>query len=186
MTIYIYARVSTNDQNVDQQAKVLTDQYKHDQVIKEKGSGKTLDRPLFSAMADKLVSGDSVIVYDISRLGRNTTAVLDFVARCKGLGVKVAIHDLGGLDVCSNTGKMVLTVLAGVAEMMRGEMLEKQMIGIQTAKEAGKYRGKQQSPETVKKLDKAISMMAENGLTQGQAAKLVGISRATLSRHLNK
>jgi len=92
--------------------------------------------------------------------------------------VKVIIHTLGGIDITSSTGKMVITTLAAV---QRTEMLEKQRIGIDRAKKEGKFKGKQQSQETIDKCKQALEV---NGLSKEKAAKAAGIGIATLYRFL--
>ena len=71
---------------------------------------------------------------------------------------------------------MILTTLAGVAEMMRVEMLEKQKIGIATAKAEGKYTGRKQSPETVRKFND-VNELIEGGKSASRALELIGLSR---------
>lgn len=183
MTTYIYGRVSTVDQNVDQQVGVLTGRYPHDKVICEHASGKTMDRPEFDQMAGQLQPGDTVVVLSVSRLGRNSQGVLAFVDKCRGDGIRVIVDDLGGLDVCSTTGQLVVTVLAAVAQMQREEMLDKQRIGIERAKSEGKYTGRRQSAATVAKLDAAVEYVGK-GLTKDAAARAAGVGIATLYRHL--
>lgn len=180
---YIYARTSTTDQNVDQQAAYLQRTHADAKIIKEQASGKSLDRPEFNKLKSNLKSGDSVVVLSVSRLGRNTVEVLEFIECMKKREVNVYVDDLGGLDVTSSTGKLVLTTLAAVAEMQRDEILDKQRIGIERAKSEGKYRGRIASPETVRKCEEALSYV-EAGLSKEKAAKAVGIGVATLYRHL--
>ncbi|NQZ27985.1 MAG: recombinase family protein [Colwellia sp.] len=173
----IYARTSTEEQNVEQQVAELKKHYGDtDMVFTDKRSGKDMDRPAFNSMVDNLKSGDTVICYDISRLGRKVQHVLDFADYCKDNGIKLFIHALGGVDVTSSSGKMILTTLAGVAEMMRVEMLEKQRIGIATAKADGKYTGRKQSPETVRKF-KEVNELIEAGKSASRALELIGLSR---------
>ncbi|EJB8582823.1 recombinase family protein [Vibrio parahaemolyticus] len=180
---YIYARTSTTDQNVDQQAAYLQRTHADAKIIKEQASGKSLDRPEFNKLKSNLKSGDSVVVLSVSRLGRNTVEVLEFIEYMKKREVNVYVDDLGGLDVTSSTGKLVLTTLAAVAEMQRDEILDKQRIGIERAKSEGKYRGRVASPETSRKCEEALSYV-EAGLSKEKAAKAVGIGVATLYRHL--
>ena len=180
---YIYARTSTTDQNVDQQAAYLQRTHADAKIIKEQASGKSLDRPEFNKLKSNLKSGDSVVVLSVSRLGRNTVEVLEFIECMKKRAVNVNVDDLGGLDVTSSTGKLVLTTLAAVAEMQRDEILDKQRIGIERAKSEGKYRGRVASPETSRKCEEALSYV-EAGLSKEKAAKAVGIGVATLYRHL--
>ncbi|HIF9548971.1 TPA: recombinase family protein [Photobacterium damselae] len=180
---FIYARVSTKEQNVEQQVAKLQKQWSDAKVFSEKFSGKTLDRPQFNAMRDELKKGDSILVLSVNRLGRNTVEILEFVEQMKKLEVAVHVDDLGMIDVCSPMGKVVMTTLAAIAEMQRDEMLEKQKIGIERAKSEGKYKGKQQSQATIKKCEAALKDI-EKGLSKEKAAKANGVGIATLYRYI--
>lgn len=183
---HIYSRVSTQEQNVSQQTSLLLDKYGKDcEVWEDKLSGKNTTREQFQAMQASLNFGDTVIAYDISRLGRNVVDVLQFVEAMSDRGVHIVIDTLGSIDITSATGKMVLTTLASVAEMQRSEMLEKQRIGIERAKEEGKYKGKQQSPETIRKCKSALADV-ERGLSKEKAAKANNIGIATLYRYIKE
>ncbi|ACT60556.1 recombinase family protein [Hirschia baltica] len=182
---YIYARTSTQHQNVDQQAEHLLRSHSDAKVLKEQESGRSLDRPVFNELKNLLVKGDVVVVLSVSRLGRNTEEVLSFIRDMREKGVKVIVDDLGNLDVTSSTGKLVLTTLAAVAEMQREEILDKQRIGIERAKAEGKYKGKQASPETVSKCKEAVKYL-EAGLSKEKAAKAAGVGVATLYRFLKE
>ncbi|BEU01906.1 hypothetical protein OAG1_07060 [Agarivorans sp. OAG1] len=76
---YIYARTSTKEQNVDQQAEHLLTLHGDAEVFKEKTSGKTLDRPILNKLTNKVSAGDIIIVLSVSRLGRNTEEMLAFI-----------------------------------------------------------------------------------------------------------
>lgn len=178
MTTYIYCRVSTTDQNVDQQIAVLTREYEHDVIVSEKASGKDLDRPKFEAMRKKLRAGDTVIVFDMSRIGRNLRAVLEFVEECAEHDISLRIHNLG-INTQTPSGKMTLSILGAVAEMERAQMLEKQRIGIERAKAEGKYQGKARIND--KRINAALNAVA-NGSTMQQAANDFGVGVATLYR----
>lgn len=182
---YIYSRISTVEQNIEQQSQLLQKQYKFVEVFEDKFSGKTFDRPALQEMINKLQSGDSVVFYDISRIGRNTLDVISFCENMHKRGVKVIIHTLGGIDITSSTGRMVLTTLAAVAEMQRTEMLEKQRIGIDRAKVEGKYKGKQQSQATLDKCEQALEFISVNGMSKEKAAKAAGVGIATLYRYIS-
>ncbi|MBM5021163.1 recombinase family protein [Vibrio parahaemolyticus] len=185
MTKYVYARTSTTDQNVDQQAEHLLRKHSDAVVMKEQMTGKTTDRPVFNELKSRVVSGDTVVVLSVSRLGRTTEGVLAFIKDMKDKDVSVLVDDLGGLDVTSSTGKLVLTTLAAVAEMQREEILDKQRIGIDRAKAEGKYKGRQQSPETLKKCREAMGYV-DSGLSKEKAAKAAGIGVATLYRYIKE
>jgi len=182
---YIYARVSTKDQNIDQQIEVLQRKCSAVTIYSEKQSGKDLDREQFNALRGVVKAGDSIRVLSVSRLGRNTLAVLEFIEEMKGRSVSVFVHDLGGLDVTSPTGKIVLTTLAAVAEMQREEILDKQRIGIERAQAEGKYKGKQVNPKTVKACKAALEYI-NKGLSKEAAAKAAGVGVATLYRYIKE
>jgi DNA invertase Pin-like site-specific DNA recombinase len=185
---YIYARTSTKEQNVEQQVKLLADKYKVDRIFSDQTSGKTLDRPDFNILKGLVVSGDSIIVQDLSRIGRNTVEVVTFVEDMISRGVKINVDDLGQIDITSSAGKMVMTTLAAVATMQREQLLEKQAIGIATAVNAndGRYKGKQQSKETIKSCKEALDLIDKMGYSKTKAAKASGVSIATLYRYIKE
>ncbi|WP_445776602.1 recombinase family protein [Shewanella sp.] len=185
MTQYIYARTSTAEQNVKQQADLLSNQYPTALTYLEQASGKTCDRIVFNQLKELVQSGDTIIVLSVSRLGRNTVQVLEFIELMKSKNIAVLVYDLGSIDVTSSMGKLVLTTLAAVAEMQRDEILDKQRIGIERAKAEGKYQGKQQSQITINKCNEALCYI-EQGLSKEKSAKAAGIGIATLYRFIKE
>lgn len=186
MTTYLYARVSTKDQNLTSQVEALQSAYPEGLLITEKESGKsTSNRPLFTSLINDLESGDVLVVRELSRLGRNTKEMLDLFSELEARSVSVIVLNLGGqaLDVTSATGKMITTIMFAVNTMERDVMLERQALGIATAKADGKYKGRAADPKTEIKCKRAVEMI-EKGLTKEQAAKAVGIGVATLYRYL--
>ncbi|MDN5501016.1 MAG: recombinase family protein [Shewanella sp.] len=186
MVTYIYARVSAETQNIESQVEYLKEKYvvSNDFIYAEKLSGKSLERPVFNQLKSIVKSGDSIVVQDLSRLGRNTTEVLQFIEEMKNKEVGLIVDDLGRVDVTSATGKMVVTTLAAVATMQREQILEKQALGIAKAKEEGKFKGRQQSPLTVKKCKKAFELVNTKGLTKEDAARAAGVGIATFYRFI--
>ena len=180
MTTYIYARVSTSEQNVTQQADYLANKYKHDRVIMESFTGKTLERPEFAALLDSLKKGDTLIVKEVSRLGRKTSEVTGLIDTFKDKGIHLIIENLGGVDVTSASGKLIVDVMASIAEMERVNMLERQRVGIERAKKEGRFKGRKKTDDGVIKMAKKLVL--ESGLTKELAAKQMNIGVATLYR----
>ncbi|SFP59312.1 Site-specific DNA recombinase [Ectopseudomonas composti] len=168
MTTYIYSRVSSDDQNVQQQSDFLAAKHSYDFIVSEKFTGTTLDRPQFDQLIKRLKIGDTLIVREVSRLGRNAAEVLTLCEDLKARGVKLIIDNLS-MDVTSPSGQLVLTLMVGVAQMERESMLERQRIGINRAKAEGKYQGR-------KALDPAIIEAAKQMLS-------AGASKAATARH---
>ncbi|NQY65775.1 MAG: recombinase family protein [Alteromonadaceae bacterium] len=185
MTRYIYARTSTVDQNVQQQADLLSSNYPDAVVKMEKASATNMDRPVLSELLSTIVRYDSLVIYDLSRLNRNTTDFLTLIKQFEEDGINLIVHNMGGSPVDTGTpvGKMILTVLVAAEQMNVELMKEKQAIGIATAQKNGKYKGKQQSAKTVTKC-KAALIDIENGLSKEKAAKANGIGIATLYRFI--
>jgi DNA invertase Pin-like site-specific DNA recombinase len=180
MTVYIYARVSTLEQHVEQQAEYLGEKYKHDRIIMESFTGKTLKRPEFANLIKTLKKGDTLIVKEVSRLGRKTSEVTTLIDKLKKRGVHLVIDNLGGVDVTSPSGKLIVDVMASIAEMERTNMLERQRIGIERARKEGKFKGRPKAEDGVIKMAKRLVL--ENGLTKEAAAKQMNIGVATLYR----
>ena len=178
---YLYSRVSCCDQNVDQQSKYLAERYEHDVIVEDIFTGKTTNRPKFQELLDKLKSGDTLIVYHVSRLGRKTSEVLEAVEALQQRGVSVVVDQLQGADITSGVGKMLFVTLAGLAEMEREQMLERQHIGIERAKSEGKYKGRKRVDESV---IKSARVLLAAGKTKKAVAQQLGIGEATLYRYL--
>ena len=181
MSTYIYARVSTQEQNAEQQANYLASKYKHDYIVEENFTGTTTDRPKFSKLIKTLKHKDTLIVKEVSRIGRKTTEVLQVTEGLKGKGVHLIIDQLGGMDVTSPAGEMILTVMAGLAKMEREQLKERQLIGIERAKAEGKYKGRKGIDPKV--IETAKALIAQ-GMLKGDVAKQLKVGLSTLYKHL--
>ena len=181
MTRYIYSRTSTIEQNVSQQSELLTNHYPDAVLVEEQSSGTTLDRPELDKLLGSLNSGDELIIYDLSRLSRNTKDFLQLLEDFNTNNIGLLVHNMGGsvVDSTTATGKMILTILSSVNQMQVELMKEKQAIGIATAKKRGSYKGRK--PIDQKKIKEALGYI-NNGLSKEKAAKAAGIGVATLYR----
>jgi DNA invertase Pin-like site-specific DNA recombinase len=183
MTIYIYARVSTKEQNLEQQVAFLKDEYpKFDKVYSEAVTGKDMDREQWLALLAVVKANDTIIVKELSRIGRSTIGVINATKHLDDLGVNIIINK-EKIDTTTPTGRFTLTVLAGMAQMERELMLERQAVGIATAKKAGKYTGRKAQTD---KCEKAIEYMKDKNLSAKDAATLAKVGVSTLYRYINK
>ena len=126
-------------------------------------------------------SGDTLIVYHVSRLGRKTSEVLETVELLQDKGVSVFVDQLQGIDITSGVGKLLFTMLSGLAELEREQMLERQRIGINRAKSEGKYKGRK--PVDDELIESARTLIAA-GMTKEKVAQQLGVGVATLYRRL--
>lgn len=181
MSTTIYCRVSTDNQNVEQQAAHLMKMHpQFDNIVCESASGRTLDRPKFELLRKRMRSGDKIIVQDMSRIGRNLKSVLEFIEECQQCEVTLIISDLG-IDTSTPSGKMTASIIGAVAEMQREQMLEKQRIGIERARSEGKYKGR---PSINKNIIDAAKRLQAEGMPIYKVAKHLNISQGSAYKYL--
>lgn len=136
-----YIRVSTEEQNTARQEKMMQEQHCV-KVFSEKVSGKDTNRPELKKLFDYVREGDTVIVESYSRFSRNTADLLHLVEQLHEKGVAfISLKE--NVDTSTPTGRMIMTIFAGIAQLERERALENQAEGIRIAKEAGKYKGRQ-------------------------------------------
>src|SRR5690606_38529267 len=104
------------------------------------GATKAKNRPGFGALLQYVREGDTVVVYAIDRLGRNTIDVLETLEQLKAKGVAV-VSIREGFDLSTPIGKAMLTMLAAMAELERANIKARQMAGIERARAEGRNLG---------------------------------------------
>lgn len=182
--LFGYGRVSTTEQNTDNQLVALTSKgfdIKPTRWFSEQISGgvPALQRPQFSKMAERMEVGDTLVVLKLDRLGRDVQDVLATVSHLATVGIHVRSMDLDGVDLTSAAGKLQLTVLAAVAAFERDRIRERTKEGLaRSTKKAG--RPVATATTVVVQRRKAM------GQTQSQVAAELGMGIATIKRHWNK
>ncbi len=129
--IYGYARVSSTTQNLDTQVAQLT-ACGCGKIFQEKLSGRSLKhRAQFSALLDRLTMGDTVVVTKLDRFARSTQDALNTMATLTERGVSLVVLNMGGdvVDTSTAIGKLLITVLAGIAEFEADLIKERQLEG---------------------------------------------------------
>ncbi len=178
-----YARTSTAEQHagLDAQLRDLSEAGA-EQTFAEQVSS-VADRPRLTEALRFVRAGDSLMVTKPDRLARSTADLLSIVRDLETRGVGLVILSMGGqrLDTKSPTGKLMLTMLAAVAEFERGLMLERQREGIAKAKAAGAYKGRQ---PTARAKAGEVVRLAEAGTTRQDIAATLGIGVASVYRIL--
>ena len=147
------------------------------------GSRTAIERPGMKKLLDYAESGDTIVVWRVDRLGRSLIDVLNTVNLLRDRGVHVrSISD--GIDPATSTGRLMLNMLATLAEYERELIVERVNAGIAAARQNGTRFGRPLSDPAViaDKLQVAADARAR-GRTAEDAARLVGWSRATLYRH---
>ncbi|AUM19260.1 recombinase family protein [Rhodococcus ruber] len=186
MRLLGYTRVSTASQDAQLQLDALVDSgvQKRDVFADvTSGSRTAIERPGMKRLLDYVEPGDTVVVWRIDRLGRSLIDVLNTVNLLRDKGVKIqSLSD--GIDPETTSGRLMLGMLATLAEYERELITERVNAGIAAAKQSGTRFGRPPVDPAViaEKLDIARDARAK-GRTAEEAARLVGWSRATLYRH---
>jgi DNA invertase Pin-like site-specific DNA recombinase len=171
-----YARVSTSDQDLAVQLAMLKAEA-CTKVFGEKLSGTTTDRPQLQAAIDYVREGDTLVVTRLDRFARSSLDLLTLIKQLSDKGVGFRCTEQSAVDTTTSHGKLMLAMLAAVAEFETALRWERQMEGIAKAKEDGRYKGgkKRIDEEEVRKL-------LGEGMKPTQVARQLGIGRASVYR----
>jgi DNA invertase Pin-like site-specific DNA recombinase len=147
------------------------------------GSKTAIERPGMKKLLAYVEPGDTVVVWRVDRLGRSLIDVLNMVNLLRDRGVYLrSVSD--GIDPTTTSGRLMLNMLATLAEYERELIVERVNAGIAAARQGGTRFGRPLSDPLVVADKLAIAQDARaKGRTAEDAARLVGWSRATLYRH---
>lgn len=180
-----YARVSTADQTVALQQDAL-DAAGCGKVFLDEGVSGSVpptERPAFRALLDHARAGDEIVAWRLDRVGRNARAVLALVED-ELVPRNVSLRTLSdGISTAGTTGKLVLTILAAVAEMEREVLRERTLAGVQAARERGATLGRPSAlnPEQVR----LAHELRAGGRSIRQVAAVLGVGKSTVGRTLS-
>ncbi len=180
MTIYGYARVSTDGQSVDAQVKALR-AAGAEKVFRETASGAKTDRREVARAIKSLAEGDTLLVTRLDRLARSTRDLLNTLNAIgeAGAGFR-SLHDAWA-DTTTPHGRLMLTVLGGLAEFERELIRARTGEGRKRAKERGVHMGRPPAL-TRHQRQEALAALAEGTATQADLARRFNVSQSTISR----
>ena len=142
MRTFGYARVSTSNQSLEIQRKALIEAGVQEQrIYTDKATGSNTDRAGLDLLRIKVESGDTILVTKLDRLGRNTLDMIQLIEEFSKAGVTVKFLQ-DGISTEGAMGKMVITILAAVAQAERSRILERTTEGRIEAMAAGKKFGR--------------------------------------------
>ena len=190
----IYARVSTSDQSCERQVNELTafakrGGYEVVEIFKETASGTKSNRAergkiMKLAQARKI---DIILVYELSRWGRSTQDLLDTLNQLAGW--KISVVPMSGMTFELGTphGRMMATMLAGIAQFERDLLSERVKSGLAAARARGKKLGRQtgQRPKSDKLAPQVIKAVAD-GRSYRWIARDLGINKNTVTEIMKR
>jgi DNA invertase Pin-like site-specific DNA recombinase len=177
--IYGYARVSTDGQSVDAQVKQLR-AAGAEKVFREQASGANTDRAQLRRAIGKLEKGDVLMVTRLDRLARSTRDLLNTLAQItdKGAGFR-SLADAWA-DTTTAHGRLMLTVLGGLAEFERELIRARTGEGRERAKARGVHMGR--PPKLTKHQKKEALKRRDAGEPTREIARMFNVSHSTISR----
>lgn len=178
--IIAYVRVSSGDQSTSTQRAAIEQRFKVDRWFADEATSGVIKASARKGMGELLSyarQGDTIVVYAIDRLGRDTIDVLETVTALKGKGAAV-VSLREGFDMSTPVGEMMLTMLAAVAKLERVNIKDRQMAGIQRAKAEGKNLGREKLIDDLQ----VVRWREENNASISATAEHFGISPASVKR----
>ena len=177
-----YARVSTEQQNLDRQLDMLT-QYGVDYIFNEKMTGTKRDRPELNKLLDRLMAGDMIVVESLSRLGLSTKDLIELVE----LFEKKQVHLVSlkeQIDTSTPAGKLLFTLMSAIAQFERDVIAERTREGLNAARARGRIGGRPRTNE--QKVRQAVKLYQTGQYSVREIEELTGVKKSTLYRRLGE
>ena len=176
-----YARISTTGQLLDRQLHALT-AAGCQKVFADKKSGKNIEREELWRCLDYLRPGDTLVVPALDRLGRSLQDLISIVAglRQRGIGFR-SLHE--ALDTTTPGGRLVFHVFAALAEFIRELIVDGTNEGLAAARARGQRLGRPPAMNA-EQSRQARAMLTRPDESVSSIARLLGVSRSTLYKHL--
>ena len=176
-----YARVSTDDQNLDLQRDALT-KAGCTEIYEEKASGKSVERIELDHCLRAMRLGDALSVWRLDRLGRSLPDLVRIVGDLEARGI--AFESITEkIETGSAAGKLVFHVFAALAEFERNLIRERTHAGLTAARARGRTGGRKPKLDA-KQVREIRALLKDPDVRVTDIAKRYGVSRATVYRHV--
>jgi DNA invertase Pin-like site-specific DNA recombinase len=173
-----YARVSTQDENLDLQIDALT-RTGCEKLFDDKASGSRAERPGLSKALETLRTGDTLVVWKLDRLGRSVKNLVGLVAALQEQDIQFkSVTD--AIDTATPSGRFFFHVMASLAQMERELTIERTRAGLETARKLGRKGGRKRRM-TDSKIKSAKRLLAD-GVPPRDVALNLSVSIPTLYR----
>ena len=175
-----YARVSTEEQNLDLQKQAL-ERYGCDQIFEDHGiSAVAKTRPGFEQAVAALTKSDTFVIWKMDRAFRSLRNALDLLETLEARGVEfVSLTD--AIDTNTAMGKAMYQLRGVFSELERSLIAERTKAGMEAARKRGKHIGRQKKL-TDEQVEWVVEQLNDGGVTITALAEQLGVSTHTLSR----
>jgi DNA invertase Pin-like site-specific DNA recombinase len=178
-----YARVSTRDQTLNSQLDALVRMGVDERnIYQEKITGTRRDRPELDRMIGELKPSDTVIIAELTRLGRSAKDLFTIVEQIKGKGANIKSLREAWLDTTTPQSELMFTVFCGLSQFERDLTSQRTKEGLQAARARGRVGGRpakgKMKAETIKflyltKKYKIVEIMKELDLSRSTVNRVV-------------
>ena len=174
--VFGYARVSTEQQNLDRQLDMLQ-KYGVDFIYNEKMTGTKRNRPELEKLLERLTEGDTVVVESLSRLGRSTKDLIWLMETFNAKDVNlVSLKE--SIDTTTSTGKLLFTLMSALAQFERDVLADRTREGLAAARARGR------KPIDSDAVRKAVKLYKTGQYTVSEITELTGVKKTTLYNNL--
>ena len=176
-----YARVSTDDQNLDLQRDAL-EQAGCEKIYTDQQSGASTERLGLAGVLETARRGDTLVVWRLDRLGRSLKPLIHLVETLdqRGIGLRSLQENI---DTTTSGGRLVFHLFGALAEFERHVIRERTQAGLAAARARGRQGGrpKRLSPN---KRELALRLHQERRHSIAEICQIMGISKSTLYNYL--
>ncbi|WP_430436054.1 recombinase family protein [Oceanibaculum nanhaiense] len=178
-----YARVSTDEQNLDLQLEALT-AAGCAAIHQDKAPGNRADCKALRTLLKKCQAGDVLVVWKLDRLGRSLIDLVSLVEelRVRGVGLQVLTGQGASIDTTRPEGRMIFGIMASMAEFERELIRERTRAGMQAAKRRGVRIGR--PPKLSASELEVVQEMFRQGESYAKIAKIIKASESTVRRSI--
>ncbi len=178
--IFGYARVSTENQNLNRQIDAL-EKYGVNQIYNEKMTGTKRDRPELNKMLERMTAGDTVVIESLSRIGRSTKDLIELMELFQQKGVNL-ISLKENIDTTTSTGKLVFAIFSAIAQFERDVIADRTKEGLKAARARGRVGGRPKVDAEITK--KAVKLYNTGQYSLKEIEEMTGVKRSTVYRNV--
>jgi DNA invertase Pin-like site-specific DNA recombinase len=177
-----YARVSTQDQNLDLQNDALK-AAGCENIYTDKMSGAKTERPGLEKIMSFIRKGDTLVVWKLDRLGRSLKHLIQVMNQLEERGIYFkSVQE--SLDTSTPGGKLIFHVFGALAEFERDIIRERTLAGLAAARARGRVGGRPRKLSK-KQVEMAKNLMKDISIPIAEICKTLGVSKATLYRYIH-
>ena len=180
-----YARVNTEDQNLDWQIDQLKELgISMENIYTEKVTGTKRDRPVLIKLLDYARTGDEIVVTDLTRISRSTKGLISLVEDLRKRGINLKSLKESWLDTTTAQGKLMFTIIAGLSQFERDLISERTKEGLKSARARGRKGGRPSIKQ--ENVNKALKLYDTQNVAIQDICEMCQISKNTLYNYIRK